>query len=140
MSSFLVSKRGLSMLADGIYNSIKTGKIAGRNVKLLDMDEYFHNMDVNGIFYQLNYLNAYALNQRYDDVIEENMYSGEAFDVSYTIEEFLKMLDCFNYQCCEGDTVDSPLYHILNNELAVIIGGAYVLRETNKAYQEAPWG
>lgn len=139
MSSFLVSAKGISMLADGISDSMFEGKIADFSVHSDELDNYFRGYTIEEICRELNYLNAYALEQRYGDDIDDNMYT-ECYQYvpEYTIDEYLKMLDCFNYQCCEGDTVERPLYKLMN-ELADLISKR-VNRNENPLYDEADWG
>ena len=139
MSSFLISPEGLSMLADGIIDAIFNEKIADFPVDNEKLSEYFRGYSINQVFEELNYLNAYALEQRYGDDIDNNMYvDGYMHVPEYTIDEYLKMLDCFNYQCCEGDTEEKTLYQIMNR-LADDIS-AYVNRNDNPLYDEANWG
>ena len=139
MSSFLVSPEGLSMLADGIMDAIFNEKIANFPVDNEKLSEYFRGYSINQVFEELNYLNAYALEQRYGDDIDNNMYiDGYMYVPEYTIDEYLKMLDCYNYQCCEGDTIEKPLYQIMNR-LADDIS-TYVNRNNNPFYDEANWG
>ena len=83
MSSFLVSREGLSILADGLDDAIKTGKIADFPVECEDLEEHFKDSFIEDIFYELNYLNAYALQERYGDDIEKNMYLHPYF-ILYT--------------------------------------------------------
>ena len=139
MSSFLVSAKGISMLADGISDSMFEWKIADFPVHSDELDDYFRGYTIEEICRELNYLNAYALEQRYGDDIDDNMYA-ECYQYvpEYTIDEYLKMLDCFNYQCCEGDTVEQPLYKLMN-ELADLISKR-VNRNGNPLYDEADWG
>ena len=139
MSSFLVSAEGLSMLADGIADSMYKQKIADFSVQDDELGNYFRGYTIERIFEELNYLNAYALEQRYGDNIDDNMYvDGYSYVPEYTIDEYLKMLDCFNYQCCEGDAVEHPLYKIMDN-LATIIE-QYVDRKQSLLYINASWG
>lgn len=139
MSSFLVSAEGLSILADGISDAIYMGKIADFPVESEDLEDYFHDYTIERIFEELNYLNAYALHERYGDEIDDNTYvDGYNYVPKYSIDEYLKMLDCFLYQCCEGDTENLPLYQIMN-QLADDIA-EHVNRKGNPLYDEAPWG
>lgn len=138
MSSFLVSQRGLTMLADGVDDAINKGKIANFPVECEMLSEIFKDDWLEGIFYDLNYLNAYALRERYGDNIESNLYEDLSDIPEYTIDEYLKMLDCFLYQCCEGDTVEKPLYKIMR-ELDDMIS-KHVNRNGNTLYDEASWG
>lgn len=140
MSSFLVSREGLSMLADGIDSSIKTGKIADFPVDCESLDKYFQYYIIDDIFEDLNYLNAYALKERYGDTIEENIYSeGMIHNIpEYSIDEYLKMLDCFHYQCCEGNTVKRKLFRIIEEMQEII--EKYVKRDGNPVYENASWG
>ena len=140
MSSFLVSKKGLEILTDGVYNAVRHNHICGKRVNYEGLNNYFKPSHKN-IFKELNYLNALALYERYGDEIDENMYDDNK-DINehpeYTIESFLKMLDCYTYQCCEGEAEDSELYKIMNT-LSDIIGATYVDRNS-KLYEEASWG
>lgn len=138
MSSFLVSQRGLTMLADGVDDAINKGKVANFPVECEMLSEIFKDDWLEGIFYDLNYLNAYALRERYGDNIESNLYEDLSDIPEYTIDEYLKMLDCYLYQCCEGDTVEKPLYKIMR-ELDDMIS-KHVNRNGNTLYDEASWG
>ena len=139
MSSFLVSAEGLSMLADGISDSMYKQKIADFPVQCDDIDDYFRGYSINEIFEELNYLNAYALEQRYNDDIDDNTYvDGYTYVPEYTIDEYLKMLDCFIYQCSEGDTVERPLYQIMDKLRKEV--EKHVNREGNLLYEQASWG
>lgn len=140
MSSFLVSREGLSMLADGIDSAIKTGKIADFPVECESLEDYFQDYTVNDIFEDLNYLNAYALKERYDDKIEDNIYfEGMIHNIpEYSIDEYLKMLDCFDYQCCEGNTTKRKLFRIIAEMQRII--EKYVKRDGNPVYENANWG
>lgn len=139
MSSFLVSAEGLSMLADGFYDSVHTGKIADFPIEDNELNEYFQNKTINDIFEELNYLNAYALKCRYDSNIDDNTYTdGVVCFPQYTLDSYLKMLDCFHYQCCEGDAVETPLYKIVGNLIKQI--EKFVSRSGNPFYEEANWG
>ena len=139
MSSFLVSASGISMLADGIFDSMFKWKIADFPIHSDELDNYFRGYTIEEICRELNYLNAYALEQRYGDDIDDNMYTEcWQYFQGYTIDSYLKMLDCYLYQCCEGDTVEKPLYKIMN-ELADMIS-KHVNRNENPLYDEADWG
>ena len=95
---------------------------------------------VDDIFEDLNYLNAYALKERYGDTIEENIYSeGMIHNIpEYSIDEYLKMLDCFHYQCCEGNTTKRKLFRAIEKMQEII--GKYVKRDGNPVYENASWG
>lgn len=139
MSSFLVSAEGLSMLADGIMDSMFKWKIADFPVHDDDIDDYFRGYTIERICEELNYLNAYALEQRYGDNIDDNMYTECYQHVpEYTIDAYLKMLNCFLYQCDEGDTTERTLYKLMNH-LADLIS-EHVNCEGNPLYEEASWG
>lgn len=140
MSSFLVSREGLSMLADGIYDAIYMGKIADFPVDCYSLEDYFQDYTVDDIFEDLNYLNAYALKERYDDKIEDNIYFEGINDniPEYSIDEYLKMLDCFDYQCCEGNTTKRKLFRIIEEMQRII--EKYVKRDGNPVYENASWG
>lgn len=139
MSSFLVSPEGLSMLADGIADSMYKQKIADFPVQSDELDDYFRGYTIERIFKELNYLNAYALECRYGDDINDNTYiNGFIYVPEYTIDAYLKMLDCFIYQCSEGDTEKKLLYKIMCQIQLKI--SAYVNRSGNPLYEEADWG
>ena len=139
MSSFLVSKEGLAMLADGIMDSMYSGKIVDLPVEHDELDEYFKDYSFDEIFGELNYLNAYALKERYDEDIEINTYDKKFEPIDdYTIDAYLKMLDCYLYQCCEGEAVNQPLYKIMDRLSDNI--SIFVNRKGNHLYEEAQWG
>lgn len=82
---------------------------AGRPVK-------FQPMEYATIYRVLERMNAEALKERYDDPIEENTapavppYHFPSTGSQAERVQFIKLLECYLYQCSEGDTEQSPLY------------------------------
>ena len=51
--------------------------------------------------------------------------------------QFFKSLQCFLYQCCEGDVDEKPLYKTLSSIRALM---APFIKENSPEYDAAEWG
>lgn len=115
MSAFLLNKKGLALLADGLSEIINHNKVQGVEVSAPELAELIKGKDKKEIFRMLNFLNAQALYYRYGDTVQQNLYDTcEEISSEYSKEQFLKSLHCFQYQCTEGVIPEtSYLYQLL---------------------------
>ena len=81
-------------------------------------------------------MNVTAVCQRYSDESPDNY----AFDwVSVPIPsavQAVKSLDCYLYQCSEGNVPDQPLYKVVNQICGIICGG---IVRASREYDKAEW-
>ena len=123
-----------------IYKTMKAISVASKNSWNQDLKT---ELDKNPkkMFNKLNYLNRFALNQRYQDPINEgvltfNYYEWLASLSRYNTIECYKALTCFMYQCSEGSTTKKKLYKSLDkleNNLA-----SFIISKLPE-YQKAAW-
>jgi hypothetical protein len=82
-------------------------------------------------------LNQLALGYRYDDPKQELLYRFSY--VSCPAIQAYKSLQCWLYQCCEGDIPDaSKLYTFFDTVVAGHIANSIIT--TTPAYDQAEWG
>jgi hypothetical protein len=86
-------------------------------------------------------LNVDAVNQRYSDKAAEQF---RPLDFAYEMDlsargavHALKLLQCWHYQCSEGDVPETPLYQLMGRVIGEIALGIVCQTE---AYDRAPWG
>lgn len=115
MSAFLLNKRGMAVLADGLLEISEQNKLQDVKITNGDLSELLKDKNKKEVFRMLNFLNAQALYYRYGDLIQQNLYdSCEETVGEYSKEQFLKTLHSFLYQCTEGVIPEtSHLYHVL---------------------------
>ena len=134
MSAFLVNESTL-------YKVMRAIKVASKNSWNQDLKD---DLEANPglVFYNLNFLNRHALNQRYDEPMGEPSYkfnSSEWINANLNNNhvEVYKALTCFMYQCSEGSTIKRKLYKQLDkleNSLA-----SYIISKLPE-YDQASWG
>ncbi len=82
-------------------------------------------------------LNASAVGQRYPNSVAEPV---EAFPFRYTLKttdiQMLKHLDCFLYQCSEGDVPEQDLFQKLDDVRTAL---ARILITSTPEYNAAAW-
>lgn len=119
MSAWYVGNKSLSMITDIIYRYHFTGYNSfGFDIpdKLMNA---FDSFNENDIFSKLREMNVEALKQRYDDY--EEMIDDLPYEDGHDIWQprngiqpwhfqLLKSLQCYKYQCCEGDVPESDLW------------------------------
>ena len=133
MSCFMMDPRALAVLADGIekglnmgYNYLGLDVSEGLPEALIDCADRYMCYDAGRIYAKLYELNARAYNCRYcgnpadpaDPTAPEMpalpwMLGRAVWDGAFRIDalhfKFLKLLECFNYQCLEDATKGDPL-------------------------------
>jgi len=85
-------------------------------------------------------LNVDAVNARYQGGAEQ----FRTLDFTYQLDlsargavGALKLLQCWHYQCSEGDVPETPLYQLMGRVIGAIALGIVCQTE---AYDRAPWG
>ena len=85
-------------------------------------------------------LNVDAVNQRYSGGAAEFRPLNFKYSKDYSAHNAvraLKLLECWQYQCSEGDVPERPLYQLMGRIIGKIALG--IVHDT-EAYDRAPWG
>lgn len=146
MSAWMVSNDTLSKIA----NLIETYKNVGFNGFGFDFPDklitIFNNKTVKETFEILADMNKEALKARYPhsyaEMIGETIFDSKA-DIYRTRYagltyhwQFLKSLQCYLYQCCEGNVPDCDLYKELTNLKHTL--QSYIISQMPE-YNKAEW-
>jgi len=83
-------------------------------------------------------LNVDAVNARYNGGADPPLDFKYAKDYSApnAVRAF-KLLECWRYQCSEGDVPETPLYQLMDRIIGEI---ACEIVHATEAYDRAPWG
>ena len=132
MSSYLLAQSDLAILANGIYNIVQFDRLSGESFLFPNSEKYtiqsectrinktlktpyLYPLNEFNVFRALNLLNADALNARYGDPIESNLYDMPDVFPSVSRIQFYKILQSFLYQCAEGKVPETALYRTLES-------------------------
>lgn len=154
MSAFEMSPESLAKIA----NTVESVAIGGFNNYGFEVPERFKRIayEENGakkLYMRLYEMNVAAVNQCYGGKCDD-LTAPDMPRVSYIIERhreyrnghevvkpwhyhFLKLLDCYLYQCTEGDVPAQPLYKALA-ELQHVLQ-CFIIAH-NDIYNDLPWG
>jgi hypothetical protein len=135
MSSFLVSKETINNIVTGLTSKTWTDCIMWDYPfkDVINEDE-----DFNKLGKELIKLNLLALGKRYGDELNEEEINNYEFNFKDSSKiQFIKNLQCFLYQCSEGDIINTKLFKDLRKvEIALINDYINDLEE----YKTAKWG
>jgi len=85
-------------------------------------------------------LNVEAVNQRYGEG-EAEQFRPLDFEYRFSIPpspvRTVKALDCWMYQCAEGNVPETPLFKLMDRVRNAIYRG---IVHSSEAYDQAPWG
>lgn len=148
MSAFYVGTESLSMLTDIISRYL----VGGFNSFGFDFPReivtLFEGESDERIFSGLAGTNLDALEQRYSKETAAEMFDGKGYEEGHDIwqaredgiqpwhYQLFKSLNCYIYQCSEGNVPDSPIYKAMD-ELATRVG-LFIARKQSE-YEEAEW-
>lgn len=136
MSCFLMNGNRIASLAHEIINRNKGDLLVGESGETYGRERLADAMLA---------LNINAFRQRYGikvfladdldciDLDKRNWYPPTAFSEV----QFFKTLQCFLYQCCEGDVDEKPLYKTLADIEALL---APCINQESPEYEAAEWG
>lgn len=142
MSAFMVEDITINRVVSHIYNEVKGGTILGGEYRRLLKDYPLHSelgyVKLGNDMFKLNIAGVEA---RYGE--------GEAaefrpLDYEFRYEEpgnvyqVLKSLECWSYQCAEGDIPQTSRLYKTMNEVENAI--AYNIVHESKEYDAANWG
>ena len=149
MSAFVCGSKTINRIAGGLFHAKEQGgynrSFAKPSSELLEL----MGESIADFGKTLYLMNVNAVEQRYPDCIgkpdnlpgecdENGHHSPYKYNLSRPDRiQFYKSLQCFLYQCTEGDVDELPLYKQLDfylNDLArhIIVG--------SKEYEKADWG
>ena len=135
MSCFVMDEKRIASLAHEIISRNKGDLLVGEHGETFDSENLADAMLA---------MNIDAFRQRYS--VRTFMQDVDSFDLdrrnwlpleALSDMQFFKSLQCFLYQCCEGDVDEKPLYKTL-----AAIKGLLVpfFNEDSEEYDAAVWG
>lgn len=148
MSAYIVSYETLARIAETLAYKMtfpNNGNAVFLNVepiKRVLKDCYFawnKEYMADEIYKRLHAMNAAAVAERYKEEPEatpDTMPTVRRYSDSELVE-LIKAIDCYLYQCSEGDVPENELYKALYDFNVSCY--RYKVQSTNE-YQRAPWG
>jgi len=128
MSAFLTEDKSISKIANKVYSSKSDLEYYQRKLKEIGIN---NAEELGKAMYKLN---CEALVQRYND--KEFRDFEFTFQVNHRTISIFKSLECFMYQCSEGDVPEKKLFKILTDlELTL---AKNIIRELPE-YDEYGW-
>lgn len=162
MSSFMMKTESIATIADfssTVFNDKNNNThmvIQGDTYTTIEniqpQKSYIKTTSIKAVYVALSEMNCNALNQRYihDDRAEPEQfpkdynhfeiagnYRDGAFEIPISYYQLLKSIDCYLYQCSEGNVPELALYKAVKNIRAILAN--WIIRNTT-AYNEAKWG
>jgi len=152
MSAFMMSNESLAKITAYVHRKIVEDKYRlDYNIQdIIDVCREYekaNNKVVNTEFVSyetlyrvLELMNAESLKQRYGDTIEENISKSVPaipFWGYLNKVEIYKLLNCYTYQCCEGNVPETKLYKAIK-QLETDLCHSIV--RAMPEYEAAPWG
>lgn len=132
MSAFVVEDKTINNVVGFLNDSRNRDlrKIVLEAAQLTDADERWHEK----LGASMAIMNQDAVNQRYGE--NDEAHYEFHFELADDIQVY-KSLQCWLYQCCEGDVPERPLYRAFG-ELERRIGNRIIQRLPR--YESAVWG
>ena len=136
MSCFVMDEKRIASLAHEIITRNKGDLLVGEHGETYDSDNLADAMLA---------MNIDAFRQRYSirallaqdlDSIDLDRRSWRPLEALSDVQ-FFKSLQCFLYQCCEGDVDEKPLYKTLSAIRGLL---APFINEDSDEYDAAEWG
>ena len=162
MSSFMMKAESIATIADFIStvfndkNNNTHMAIQGESYKTIEklqpQNSYIKTVSIKAVYAALSEMNCNALNQRYihDDKAEPEQfpkdynhfevarnYRDGAFEIPISYYQLSKSIDCYLYQCSEGNVPESALYKAIQSIRNTLAN--WIIRNTI-AYNAANWG
>ena len=142
MSSFIINDDTINKLIGFFtkcaYSNEEFKPCVGRILKEngYNLEYYFEEKnDANKLGADMKRLNEWAYSGRYKKESEEVVFNY-AINSEYSLIQILKSLQCFIYQCSEGDCMQDELYKILVKIEKILMG--HIVTHL-KEYKEAKW-
>lgn len=94
------------------------------------------NPDANNLGQRMKTLNKKAWNHRYKKIGGFNLFKQDLDINEKDLIQILKSLQCFIYQCSEGDIIKDKLYLMLRDTERILIN--YIISHLEE-YKKAKW-
>lgn len=144
MSAFMVEDKTINNVVSHIYMKVLGNRDLGYQYKHLLSKKYNLDSDIayNQLADDMFKLNIESIEQRYGKGEAEKFRPLDfqyKFNCHANVRAYiLKSLQCWLYQCCEGDIPEtSELYNTMKEVSHCI---AHSIVEDTEEYQKAPWG
>lgn len=158
MSCFIVSRETTAALADFISSACNMGydyfgfdAPESLHDALSDCKEFYKYCDPEKVYFRLREMNFDAYVARYkeidfdfapDEYRENIMYKPREYAEGFHRVlpwhyDMLKKLDCYLYQCTEGEIYKTALYTALQEMKNILTG---FIARNNAVYCECKWG
>lgn len=102
----------------------------------LEYDENDKNPDANNLGQRMKVLNKKAWNHAYKKVGSFDLFKQDLDINEKDLIQILKSLQCFIYQCSEGDMIKDKLYLMLRDIERILIN--YIISHLEE-YKKAKW-
>ena len=121
MSAFMCSPRTISIVADVMSKSI------------------WSSTPVKETFSDLVYMNIDALKARYKEIsVDKNDF--KYIETEYSLIEAIKCMDCYLYQCSEGDNCTRYMFQeIMRQRDKLIVDYMHEKIMNSPEYEALPW-
>lgn len=145
MSSFITSDKTVNIIATFILDECKFDHRFLKRVLNNRLEEIFgkdwdslkeKNEGLEKLVLELRKMNIKAMNERYENFsLSSDLLPSPSYE-STNIYQIIKSLDCFCYQCCEGDIPQSKLYKLLERTSTSLC--KQLIRESEQ-YRNEKW-
>ena len=147
MSAFYVGTESLSMITDIISRYLVGGFNSFGFEFPREIVTLFEGESDERIFNALAGTNLDALEQRYSKETAAEMFDGKGYEEGHDIwqprdgvqpwhYQLLKSLNCYMYQCSEGNVPDSPIYKAMEK---LVISLTVFIACNQEEYKNAEW-
>jgi hypothetical protein len=136
MSAFLVEDNTINRILTALNRDIKESGYLIEEIESATGIDCRHADWIDLLGYDMLLLNRKALNARYDEQSTTFVYKYRVVQV--TRIQAIKSLQCWLYQCTEGNVPETRLFKLLDDVIlkAMMKGYIYSLPE----YDQADWG
>jgi hypothetical protein len=138
MSAFIVDPETINRVVTWMSNEIETNRYTPLRALA---QEYDINLSDEAwepkLAIAMRQMNYDAVLDRYEGRVEvtENEFTYVPEHTDNRVQVF-KSLQCWKYQCTEGDIPGSPLYHFFERVMGILASG---ITENSSAYDSAKW-
>lgn len=136
MSSFIVSTECMNSIINGLFWKHQFKDMYSGSYREQNLNEL---KDYKKLAKKLYLLNQKAVEQRYPDDTSDyaELPKFEWIDKTVSDMQFLKSLQCFRYQCYEGNVPQTKLYKWIEGLIHNVMN--YIIDKMPE-YSKAEWG
>ena len=140
MSAFMVEDKTINNVVNWLWDESNRLSLIPRKLKELGFDTSVPGW-AEALGYMMFQLNIQAVDARYG-----NGEAAKFRDLDYQywmtrsvpLVQVLKSLQCWLYQCCEGDVPKTELYKLFGTDVQLYLMSKII--EKLPAYEKADWG